>query len=115
MRGKTRGQLSGNRHDRPTFKLSSEVVPLDLIDQRLTGRKAHFMPRDLHASQFQTLEKPGEALVADVDNSPNGIVIHIRFGLVLGKESEYGRERRMAKRISRKLCRVRLKTRVQAH
>ncbi|QPD05080.1 MAG: Gluconokinase [Candidatus Nitrospira kreftii] len=57
------------------------------------------MHRDLLASQFEVLEEPREAFVTDVDNSPNGIVTHIRFGLVLGKESEYGRERRMVNRI----------------
>jgi gluconokinase len=31
----------------------------DLIAARLAGRKGHFMPPDLLASQFKTLERPG--------------------------------------------------------
>lgn len=46
--------------------------------RRLAGRKDHFMHRDLLANQFETLEESGEALVTDIDDSPNGIVPHIR-------------------------------------
>lgn len=56
---------------------------LDLIERRLAGRKNHFMDRDLLASQFETLEEPGEALVVDIDDSPDRIVAHIRSNLGL--------------------------------
>ncbi|MBH0203907.1 MAG: hypothetical protein HP496_16810 [Nitrospira sp.] len=51
--------------------------------RRLAGPKDHFMPRDLLASQFETLDEPGEALVADIDDSTDRIVAHIRSNLVL--------------------------------
>jgi len=41
------------------------------------------MHGDLLANQFQTLEEQGERLVADVGDSPEEIVAHIRSGLVL--------------------------------
>ena len=36
------------------------------IEPRLTGRKEHFMPASLLASQFATLEEPGDAIVVDI-------------------------------------------------
>ena len=56
---------------------------LDLIERRLAGRNDHFMHRDLLASQFEILEEPDEALVVDIDESPDRIVGHIRSGLGL--------------------------------
>jgi len=56
---------------------------LDLIEQRLAGRKAHFMNGALLASQFEVLEEPSEALVVDIDHSPARIVAHIRSSLGL--------------------------------
>jgi gluconate kinase len=41
------------------------------------------MHRDFLASQFEMLEEPGEALVADIDDSPDRIVAHIRSSLGL--------------------------------
>lgn len=55
----------------------------DLIERRLADRKDHFMHRDLLASQFEILEEPGEALVVDIDDSPDRIVAHIRSDLGL--------------------------------
>lgn len=57
------------------------------------------MDRALLTSQFEILEEPGEALVADIDDSPDGIVARIRSGLVLSGRREYSRERRMVKRV----------------
>lgn len=56
---------------------------VDLIERRLAGRIGHFMDRALLTSQFEILEELGEALVADIDDSPDGIVARIRSGLVL--------------------------------
>ncbi len=56
---------------------------LDLIERRLAGRNDHFMHRDLLASQFEVLEEPSEALVVDIDDSPDRIVAHIRSSLGL--------------------------------
>lgn len=55
----------------------------DLIERRLAGRNDHFMHRDLLASQFETLEEPDEALVVDIDDSPDRIVAYIRSNLGL--------------------------------
>jgi gluconokinase len=56
---------------------------LDIIERRLAGRNDHFMHRDLLASQFEVLEEPSEALVVDIDDSPDRIVAHIRSSLGL--------------------------------
>jgi gluconokinase len=36
------------------------------IEPRLAGRKGHFMPASLLASQFATLEEPDDAIVVDI-------------------------------------------------
>jgi carbohydrate kinase (thermoresistant glucokinase family) len=49
-------------------------APQSLIAERVHGRRGHFMPETLVASQFATLEEPREALAVDVDRSPEEIV-----------------------------------------
>jgi len=39
----------------------------DLIEQRLSARKGHYMPASLLDSQLATLEPPADAIVIDVD------------------------------------------------
>jgi gluconokinase len=39
------------------------------IEPRLAGRKGHYMPASLLASQFAALEEPGDALVVNVAQS----------------------------------------------
>ena len=46
----------------------------DLIQQRLAQRKAHFMPPGLLKSQFEALERPENAVIADLNLSPEAIV-----------------------------------------
>jgi gluconokinase len=49
----------------------------DLIGQRLTARKGHYMPSSLLQSQFETLEPPGQTERAwryDIGQSPQAIV-----------------------------------------
>ncbi|MCI0577325.1 MAG: gluconokinase [Chloroflexi bacterium] len=46
----------------------------DLIYRRLQDRPGHFMPPDLLASQFATLEEPQDALVVSIDQEPEEIV-----------------------------------------
>ncbi len=48
-----------------------------LIQERMKGRKDHFMPAGLLQSQFDTLETPGHAIVMDINNSPEQIVADI--------------------------------------
>jgi gluconokinase len=45
-----------------------------LIMERVSAREDHFMPPQLLASQFDTLEEPRNAIVADIDKSPEKIV-----------------------------------------
>lgn len=45
-----------------------------LIRARVAGRADHFMPVSLVASQFATLDEPGEALVVDAAQTPEAIV-----------------------------------------
>ncbi|HEY7495514.1 MAG TPA: gluconokinase [Candidatus Tectomicrobia bacterium] len=53
----------------------------DLLSQRLAQRQGHFMPRELLASQFATLEEPRQGLIVDVDNAPETLVAVIRQAL----------------------------------
>lgn len=48
----------------------------DLIRRRLQSRKDHFFDADLLESQFEALDEPtpDQALIVDVDASPNAIV-----------------------------------------
>lgn len=47
---------------------------LDQINNRLSLRKGHFMPKELLQSQFETLEEPVDALVVSIDDTPEEIV-----------------------------------------
>lgn len=49
----------------------------ELIAQRLGGRQGHFMPATLLDSQLATLEPPADALVAEVEGTPEDIVSHL--------------------------------------
>jgi gluconokinase len=55
----------------------------ELIRQRLSKRKGHFMDPDLLHSQFETLESPVDAVSIDVTPSPEAIVAAIRQELQL--------------------------------
>ena len=52
-----------------------------LVQQRLQQRQQHYMKADLLQSQFDTLEEPNDALVIDIDQSPEAIVAEIRKAL----------------------------------
>ena len=47
---------------------------MDLIKSRMKRRKNHFMPSDLLKSQFAVLEPPEDAIVVNVDQTPEEIV-----------------------------------------
>jgi gluconokinase len=55
----------------------------ELIARRLAKRRGHFMPPDLLASQYLTLEVPEDALAVDVEGAPDAVVEAIRRGLGL--------------------------------
>lgn len=53
-----------------------------LLRLRLARRSGHFMPIELLQSQLDTLEEPGDALVVDVEPSPESIAATIRQSLI---------------------------------
>ena len=50
----------------------------ELIAKRLARRKGHFMPPELLASQFNSLEEPDDAFIVDIAQRPRDIVRQIR-------------------------------------
>lgn len=50
----------------------------DVLEARLKERSNHFMPATLLASQLETLERPHDALVLDIEESPENLVQQIR-------------------------------------
>lgn len=48
-----------------------------VIERRLNARKGHYMNPALLGSQFAALEEPQDALVVDVDRSPDAIVAEV--------------------------------------
>jgi len=55
----------------------------ELLRQRLRERHGHFMTEKMLDSQFATLEEPHDAVVVDIDKSPEEIVRDIRARLEL--------------------------------
>jgi gluconokinase len=55
----------------------------EIIQQRLSKRRGHFMKPDLLDSQFAALEEPTAGMQVDVSLSPGGIVKSIRSRLHL--------------------------------
>ena len=45
--------------------------------KRMRSRSEHFMPADLLDSQLATLEEPDDAIVADIEESPENIVTFV--------------------------------------
>ena len=44
------------------------------VKERIEARKGHFMPGSLLQSQFDILEPPHDAIIADIENDPGDIV-----------------------------------------
>lgn len=55
----------------------------ELIVKRLLARHGHFASESILASQFATLEEPKDAIIVDIDRSPEEIVKAIRLKLGL--------------------------------
>jgi gluconokinase len=53
------------------------------VRRRLLARREHFLKEELLASQFATLEEPGDALTVDAGGEPGDVVAEIRRGLGL--------------------------------
>jgi gluconokinase len=68
-------------HGRDEVKLVYLKGSYDLLSQRLAQRQGHFMPKELLASQFATLEEPQQGLIVDVSNAPETLVAVIRQAL----------------------------------
>jgi gluconokinase len=49
----------------------------ELMRERLAKRKGHYMPLSLLASQFDALQEPADAIVVDVEQSPESIIRQI--------------------------------------
>jgi 6-phosphogluconate dehydrogenase len=56
---------------------------MDLVRRRLVGRKGHFMPESLLASQFDAWEKPDTGLMIHVLQTPEEILRQIVFKMAL--------------------------------
>lgn len=57
-----------------------------LIAERMRSRQGHFMPPALLDSQFATLEEPRDAVVVEVDASPEEIVERVVVGIELPEQ-----------------------------
>jgi len=74
---------------RAALKVNDEVIFVHLkgeyaeIKFRLKSRKGHYMPVELLASQFESLEEPDNALVVDIKQTVKEIVENICKGLAL--------------------------------
>ncbi len=75
-----RTRLIGELHDVHIVYLQGSLA---LIQQRLTERREHFMPADLLASQFETLEEPDNTFTLDIARPPEALVRCLRqaFGV----------------------------------
>lgn len=58
------------------------------IEERIKNRKDHFMPAALLQSQFETLERPVDALTLDISLQPNELVQKIKTEI--DEKSEFG-------------------------
>lgn len=59
----------------------------ELIRSRLGARSGHYMPAELLQSQFDTLEEPEAAVVVDVKNSVDDIVLDVVVSLAFSTVS----------------------------
>jgi gluconokinase len=76
---------------RPQLRLVFLDGARDLIAARLAGRRGHFMPPDLLASQFADLEPPGpdeRPIVVDIDQPVDAQADGVIAALAADPESE---------------------------
>ncbi len=67
-----RALLSNNLEDSYRFVYLDGTI--DEISDRLSKRSGHFMPKELLQSQFETLEKPEDAITVAIKYSPDKII-----------------------------------------
>jgi len=75
LKQKYRDRLVGGLPQARFIYLKGSV---ELIRDRLTQRKNHFMPASLIESQFADLEEPKEALVLDISRTPGQLLEDFR-------------------------------------
>ncbi len=66
-----RDELTGGAADVRIVYLKGSY---ELIWSRIAARKGHYMKPDMLKSQFDTLQEPTDALVVDIDHTPEEIV-----------------------------------------
>ena len=69
--------------DRPVGLLGGQPFAVSAEVKRLMARRGHFMPPQLLASQFATLEEPEGVLTVDIAQPPDRIVHDIRRAFAL--------------------------------
>ena len=67
--------LNGEGHDQMQFIFLDGSF--ELIDERLSRRKGHYMPANLLHSQFASLERPADAITVSIDQTPEAIAAEI--------------------------------------
>lgn len=70
----------------PDVRMVHLAGPYELVEQRLAARRGHFMPRELLASQYATLEPLGAdepGLTVDLANTPEQIADEVLRTLTL--------------------------------
>lgn len=67
--------LNGDGHDVMQFIFLDGSF--ELINDRLSRRKGHYMPASLLESQFATLERPVDAVRVSIDQTPEAIAAEI--------------------------------------
>ncbi|MGB6165236.1 MAG: gluconokinase [Pseudonocardiaceae bacterium] len=82
----TRAYRDVLRSTGPDVRMVHLAGPYELVEQRLAARRGHFMPRELLASQYATLEplapdEPG--LTVDLANTPEQIADEVLRTLTL--------------------------------
>lgn len=75
LKQKYRNQLSDGQ---ATMKFVHLEGSKEEILERMQERKGHFMPADLLDSQFETLERPDEALKVSIQDNPDIMVKKIK-------------------------------------
>jgi gluconokinase len=78
LRRRYRAILRGGRPEVRFVHLKGDPA---LIRARLAQRRGHYMPASLLDSQLATLEEPLDAIVADIDATPEEIVAGIQAAL----------------------------------
>ena len=74
LKSKYREELQGGD---PRVRFVFLTGPYALIEERMKKRAGHFMPPDLLASQFATLEPPADALTFSSEKAPEEIVTEL--------------------------------------